>query len=92
MGKLTYRSTVYRTTYALVFVGAYLLLVAYGLSGDDAGSTGNDGVWVVLSGMIFFGVAGALAGPRLHRRIFKHGVSKQSRHLHHSEQHKTFKG
>ena len=91
MGKLTYRSTVYRGTYALAFVGAYLLLVAYVMSGDDSGSSTNAGVWAVLLGMLLCAVAGAVAGPSLHRRIFKHGVGRQSRHRHHSDHHMTSK-
>ena len=70
MSQLTYRSAVYRGAYATIFVGLYLLLAAYLLSGDGSGSEDNAGVWLMLLGMAVAFATGALAGPRLHRQLF----------------------
>ena len=84
MSQLTYRSAVYRGAYATMFVGLYLLLAAYLLSGSGGGSEDNEGVWTMLLGMIVVGISGALAGPRLHRQLFgyrkpRRRVQKHSR-------------
>ena len=71
MSKLIYRSGVYRGIYAVCFAGAYLLLAAYMLSGDDTGSDSSAGVWKLLTGLVIFAVAGAATGPGLHRLAVK---------------------
>jgi hypothetical protein len=85
MRPLTYRTTVYRGAYAAVFVGAYLLLAAYWLSGDDSGSDSSAGVWRLLLGMALACVAGALVGPALHKRLFKRPAPHRSIHKRHEK-------
>lgn len=93
MGQLTYRTSVYRGAYAAVFVAAYLLLAASLLSGDDSGSETSAGVWRLLLGMALAGLAGAVAGPAVHRRLFnKHRtpqrpVHKPGKHSQHHHSH-----
>ncbi len=87
MGQLTYRSTIYRGAYGVIFVAAYLLITAYLLSGDDSGSESSAGVWRLVLGMVLVCAVGAAAGPTLHRRLFKTRVSyrrvrKPGKHLH----------
>lgn len=80
MSYLPYRTAVYRGAYAAVFVGGYLLLAAYMLSGDDSGSESNVGIWVMLTGLCLAALAGALVGPRLHRGLFKLPARRGLRH------------
>ena len=77
MSRVTYRSAVYRGAYAVVFVGAYLFLAAYLLSGDDSGSDSSAGVWRLLVGLLLVGLIGALTGPALHRYLFKSRAAYQ---------------
>lgn len=72
MSRLHYRTTVYRGAYAALFVGGYLLLAAYILSGDDSGSESSAGIWRLVLGLAVAALTGAVAGPRLHRRLFKY--------------------
>ncbi len=89
MRPLTYRTSIYRGAYAAGFAGAYLLLAAYWLSGDDSGSDNSAGVWRLLLGMALACVAGALAGPTLHRRLFKRSEPHRSIHKPHEKPHRT---
>ena len=77
MSRLTYRSRVYRGAYAILFVGAYLLVAAYLLSGDESGSYSSTGVWKLLIGLMVACIIGAIVGPTLHRRL--RGVTPRSR-------------
>ena len=70
MSRLSYRSLIYRGTYAAAFACAYLLFAAYLLSGDDSGSETNAGVWRLIAGLVVATAFGALTGPALHRRLF----------------------
>lgn len=79
MSHLPYRTAIYRGAYAAIFVGGYLLLVAYMLSGDDSGSESNRGIWAMLAGLCLAALSGALVGPRLHRRLFKVPARSRSR-------------
>lgn len=92
MGQLTYRTAVYRGAYAAIFVAAYLLLAASLLSGDDSGSESSAGVWRLLLGLALAGLAGVIAGPTVHRRLFKHRathrpVQKSGKHSQHPHSH-----
>ncbi len=78
MSQLTYRSSVYRGAYAAIFAGVYLLLTAYLLSGDDSGSETSAGVWRLVAGLLLACVLGALAGPGLHGKLFKHRMHTQT--------------
>jgi peptidoglycan/LPS O-acetylase OafA/YrhL len=80
MSRGTYRTSTYRGVYAIGFVGAYLLLVAYLSSGDDSGSIDNVGVWLLMLGLATVFIVGALAGPALHRRLFKRAAAHRSHH------------
>ena len=91
MSHLPYRTAIYRGAYAALFVGAYLLLAAYALSGDDSGSENNTGIVIMLIGVCVVAVLGAMFGPRLHRTLFKMparsrlaGKSKRRSHNQHS--------
>lgn len=94
MGQLTYRTAVYRGAYAAVFVAVYLLLAASLLSGDNSGSESSAGVWRLLLGLALAGLAGVIAGPTVHRRLFnrhraaQHPVHKAGKHprQHHSHE------
>ncbi|MDD5334850.1 MAG: hypothetical protein PHS32_14040 [Rhodoferax sp.] len=92
MSQLTYRTAVYRGAYATVFVAAYLLLAAFLLSGGDSVSESSTGVWGLMLGMALAGTAGAIAGPALHRRLFKsraarRAAHKPGKHSHHHHSH-----
>jgi hypothetical protein len=80
MSRLTYRSLIYRGVYAVIFASTYLLFAAYLLSGDDSGSESNTGIWRLLVGLVLVGLIGVLAGPALHRRVFKQRKSYRRPH------------
>ncbi len=80
MSQMTYRTSVYRGAYAALFVGMYLLLAAYLLSGDDSGSDSSSGVWRLLIGMLLAAAVGTGFGPALHRKIFPRRTRRHPRH------------
>jgi hypothetical protein len=69
--KRAYRTVYYRYFWAIAFVLAYFLLLAYWLGGDDSGSTDNQGIYKLLIGAVLVGGLGAFFAPRLNLAIQK---------------------
>ncbi len=69
--KRAYRTVYYRYFWAIAFVLAYFLLVAYRLGGDDSGSSDNSGIYKLLIGAVLVGGLGAFFAPRLNLALQK---------------------
>jgi len=69
--KRPYRTVYYRYFWAIAFVLAYFLLLAYWLGGDDSGSTNNQGIYKLLIGAVLVGGLGAFFAPRLNLAMQK---------------------
>jgi hypothetical protein len=69
--KRPYRTVYYRYFWAIAFLLAYFLLLAYWFGGDDSGSTDNKGIYKLLIGAALVGGLGAFFAPRLNLALQK---------------------